>query len=100
MANFSDQFPDMAILNILGDDLEHIAAGGGSEIFKCEFEFKYLEEEIGDQIDIIFPVAEVSPDNASKTSKRSRFKYKGVTYKMVKKRPVNVGKVQLILSRT
>ena len=97
MTSFSDTFPDTAILAVLGDDIEHINGGGGSTMLKGEFEFKYLEEEIGDMIDIVYPVAEVNTLDAKPVDKHSRIKVSGVTYKLLKKRPVNVGKVQLVL---
>jgi len=97
MASFTDTFPDTEILTVLGDDIEHIKSGGGSEILKGEFEFKFLEEEAGDQIDIIFPVVELNNDDAKSITRRSRIKVSGITYKILKKRPINVGKMQVIL---
>lgn len=97
MASFTNTFPDAAILAVLGDDITHIKSGGGSVILKGEFEFKYLEEEIGDQIDIIYPVVELNNSDAKDINKKSRIKVDGNTYKLLKKRPINAGKTQVVL---
>ena len=97
MASFTNTFPDAAILLVLGDDIEHIKSGGGSDILKGEFEFKFLEEEIGDQIDIVYPVVELNNSDALAIKKTSRIKVYGKVYKMLKKRPINAGKTQVIL---
>ena len=101
MASFSSTFPDNNILAILGDDISHIEPGGGTTTLKGEFEFKYLEDELGDQVDIIYPVAEIGNSDAKVISTRdSRIRVSGVTYKILRKRPIAVGKTQLVLRST
>ena len=97
MASFTDTFPDSAVLAVLGDDITHIKSGGGTELFKGEFEMKYLEEELGDQIDIIYPVVELNNSDAASVTNRSKIKVGPTTYRVLKKRPINVGKTQVIL---
>ncbi len=101
MSSFTDTFPDNSILAILGDDITHIEPAGGTTELKGEFEFKFLDDELGDQLDIIYPVAEIGNVDASTISaKDSRIRVSGVVYKILRKRPIAVGKTQLILRST
>lgn len=97
MSSFSELFPDSAILSVLGDDIEHIDAGGGTEIFKGEFEMKYLDEELGDNMDIIYPMVDLNNADAAKIKRDSRVKVSGTVYKLLRKYPVAVGKTRVIL---
>ena len=98
MTSFTDLFPDSAILDVLGDDIEHLKASGGTpEIMKGEFEMKYLDEEVGDRIDIIYPVVELNNADATKIKRDDRIRVSGTVYKILKKRPIAVGKTQVVL---
>ena len=98
MSSFTDMFPDANILDILGDDIEHLKASGGApEMMKGEFEMKYLDEELGDRIDIIYPVVELDNADAAKIKKDSKIRVSGTLYKISKKRPIAVGKTQVVL---
>ena len=101
MVSFTDSFPDNSILAILGDDITHIEPGGGTTELKGEFEFKFLDDELGDQVDIIYPVAEIgNADAVGISAKDSRIRVSGVVYKILRKRPIAVGKTQLVLRST
>ncbi len=98
MSSFTRDFPDDDILAVLGDDITHLTPGGGRVVLKGEFEFKFLEDELGEQLDIVYPVAEINDEDAVNVSAmNSRIEVEGVSYKIIKKRPIAVGKVQLIL---
>jgi len=100
MVSFSQTFPDVEILSILGDDIEHIRSSGGvSDQFKGVFEFKYLDEELGDRMDIVYPVVTLNDEDGKKVKPKSKLKVHGATYNVFKIRPASVGKIQIILER-
>ena len=71
--------------------------GGGSEIIKGTFDKKYLEDEMGEMIDIIVPVIEVNDADGNKIKKTTQIKFNGLLYQVLRKRPVDTGKTQVIL---
>lgn len=100
MVDFTENFPDVAILNVLGDDIEHIKSSGGApDQFKGVFEFKYLDEELGERIDIVYPVVTLNDEDGKLVKRKSKLRAHGVLYNVFKIRPAAVGKTQIILER-
>ena len=97
MSGFADSFPDLDILNLLGDDITHIKEGGTSEALKGEFERKYLDEELGGQLDVIYPMVDFNDADAAGVSTRSQLKISGTVYGVLRKYPVSPGKTRVIL---
>jgi len=97
MSGFADSFPDSEILELLGDDIIHIKPGGGSESFKGEFERKYLDEELGGQLDVIYPMIELNDSDAMGVKTRSKIKVGSTVFGVLRKYPVSPGKTRIIL---
>lgn len=97
MASFSLDFPDADILSVLGDDITLIHSGGGSEVIKGTFDKKYLEDELGEAIDVIVPVIEVDDIDAGKIKRTTKIEFNGIIYVVLRKRPVDTGKTMVIL---
>lgn len=97
MASFSLNFPDQDILNVLGDELKLIHTGGGSETILGEFEFKIMEDELGNQLDITYPVFDCDDADAAKFNKNSIMEFNGEKYSFHKKLPVDTGKTRIIM---
>lgn len=97
MASFQLDFPDDDLLAILGDEVTLIHSGGGSEIVMGEFDFKYMEDELGDRIDIIYPVFDCNTLDADKINKSSLLKFNGETYEYFKKVPIDTGKKRIYM---
>jgi len=97
MGSFSLGFPDDDLLAILGDELKLIHSGGGSEIILGEFDFKALDEELGDRFDVVYPVFDCNIADAEKVEKGSRLQFNGKTYKLFKKMPIDTGKTRIVM---
>lgn len=97
MPNFALNFPDDKILTILGDDVTLIYSGGGSEIITGEFDWKYLDEELGERIDVTYPVFDCGDIDAAKFKKDSIIQYNSKQYRFFKKIPIDAGKKRIIM---
>ncbi len=100
MSSFSDSFPIEEILDELGDDVLLIHFGGGSEIIKGIFEYKYLPDEVGDVINIEYPTLEVATSIAKKINSKSKIKSDDVIYKIHSRRNIDKISVLIILSQS
>lgn len=97
MPSFSLDFPDDEILDILGDDIEVFNPGGGSTIVKGEFEFKYMENELGDSISIQYPTIIINNSDARLFGRKYRVEFDNEDYTVLKQQPSEVGKTLVIL---
>ena len=97
MSSYSIDFPHDLIDDVLGDDVETIDLDGNSAIFKGVFEFKYMEDELGEAIDIVYPTVECSSTIAVNISKRHKIIFNAITYSVLKKRPLDGTRTELIL---
>lgn len=97
MGSFSLNFPDQDILAVLGDELTLIHTGGGSEIILGEFDFKYMEDELGNQLDVTYPVFDCGNSDADKFNKDSIMRFDGEEYSFYKKLPIDTGKTRIFM---
>lgn len=99
MASYSLDFEELddEILDILGDDITVFNPGGGSQIIKGEFEFKFMEDELGDMVDIRYPTIIVNNSIAHLFDKKIRVEFDDVIYTVLKQLPSDVGKTLIIL---
>lgn len=99
MGSFSLDFPDDDILAILGDELTVIPDGGGSFVILGEFSKKYMQDELGEQIDIVFPVFDCNDADALKIKKDSILRFDGREYSKFKSGPddENAAKTRIYL---
>lgn len=98
MASFSLDFPDDEILDELGDDIELIDINTqASTPLRGVFEYKYVDEGLGDQVGIHYPTVEVNNDKASLFVKTSKVKFDGKLYRILNQHPADMGKTLIIL---
>lgn len=97
MTSFSLDFPDDDILDILGDDVTIIRPSGGSTTIKGEFEYRYMEDELGTSIGIHYPVVEINNSDAPLFQKKYIVIFDGKRYSVLNKRPTDMGKTLVIL---
>lgn len=97
MASFSLDFPDDEILLILGDDIKVFNPGGGFTEIKGEFEFKYMENELGESVSIQYPTILVNDSDADLFGKKYKVEFNGETYTVISNQPSDVGKTLIIL---
>ena len=98
MSSFSLEFPDKCLLAVLGDDITHIKPGGGSEELRGIFEWKFLEQALGDLVDIKYPTIELDDKDAKDVkSRKSRMKFNGDTFEVYKKVPNDIGKTLVVM---
>lgn len=101
MSSFSLDFPDDDILAILGDELTVVKDGGGTFIILGEFSFKYMADELGERIDIVYPVFDCNDRDAAKVKRNSLMRFNGEEYKFYKSAPVdeNPGKTRIYMKK-
>jgi len=97
MSSFSLDFDDDSILNILGDDIEIIDLNNTITSIKGAFEFRYMEDELGDVVGIHYPVVEVNNSDAHLFDKKFTVVFDNVQYKVLNKTPADMGKTLIIL---
>jgi len=97
MGSFSLDFPDDDIDAILGDEVTLIFSGGGTQIVLGEFDFKFMEEELGDRIDIKYPIFDCNDSYAKLIKKNTLMKFNGNAYKLYKKLPIDTGKTRVYM---
>lgn len=97
MAGFADDFPDVAVMAALGDVITLVKSGGGTVTFNGVFEYKYIEMDEVDRLDVIYPVIECNDADASAVDRKDKLQFDGKTYGVFKKRPIDVGMTQIIL---
>lgn len=97
MASFSLHFPDDEILNILGDDIRVFNPGGGFTDVRGEFEFKYMEDELGEAVSIQYPTLTVNNSVAPLFGKKYKVEFDDSMYVVINQQPSDVGKTLVIL---
>ena len=97
MVGFADNFPDDVIMDALGDDITLIKSGGGSSVIKAVFEYKYIESDDAARFDEVFPTIECLDTVAKTIDRNDTFKYGVKVFRILKKRPIDVGMTQIIL---
>ena len=97
MGSFALDFPDTTILSKLGDDIDIVQCDGAVDTIKGVFEFKYLEAELADQIDVITPTALCLAADAENIDKSSKVIFNDKKYGVRKKVPADVGYILVIL---
>jgi|GEM_PF-4331717 len=97
MASFSLDFPDDDVLDVLGDDIEVIDTSGNVTPIRGVFDFEFMSDELGGEIDIKYPTVEVNDELSSLFKKNIKVKFNNTTYSYESKQPGDVGKTIIIL---
>lgn len=92
MSSFSLEFPDEAIFEVLGDDIEIIEKSTGDTIatIKGEFKSEHQEKEYGEHIDLVYDVVEVMKRDLHYFNVRlNNVGFNGKTYSILKTIPID-----------
>ena len=97
MASFALEFPDSAVLNLLGDDISVTDEGGTTTQLKGEFEYQYLEQELGNRLGIHHPTVIVNDEDAIYFERKYTVTFDGSDYQVLNKHSLGIGKTMIVL---